>query len=126
MLAGQVADVGDAAEGQQVVLAERREGDARHHHQLVVAAVVGEGGGVERLRRQEFREHARDPGRRVCQAGAVAVQAERVQQLRDRGRRAVRVDGAGMGGHLRRRPRVQCFQTCRHRWLPRHLVCITN
>ena len=41
-LAGQVADVGDADEGQQVVLAERVERDVPGDDELVVAAVVGE------------------------------------------------------------------------------------
>ena len=47
-LAGQVADVGDPGERQQVVLAQRVERDVPGQHQLVVALVVGEGGQVER------------------------------------------------------------------------------
>src|SRR3712207_8983680 len=40
-LAGQVADVGDAVERQQVVLAQRVERDLRGDDELVVGAVVG-------------------------------------------------------------------------------------
>src|ERR1700733_745617 len=51
---GYVADVGHAVEGQEVVLAQRVEGDVPGQDQLVVALVVGEGGEVERLGRQEL------------------------------------------------------------------------
>ena len=46
-LAGQVADLSGAVERQQVVGAQRLEGNVADHDQLVVALVVGEGGGVE-------------------------------------------------------------------------------
>jgi hypothetical protein len=58
---GQVADVGHAGERQQVVTAQRREGDVAGHHQLVVALVVGEGGGGERHRREQLGVGGRDP-----------------------------------------------------------------
>jgi hypothetical protein len=45
-LARQVSHVGDADEGQQMVLAQRVEGDAGGDDQLVVADVVGECGGT--------------------------------------------------------------------------------
>ena len=47
-LAGQVADVRDADERQQVVLADRLHRDVAGEHQLVVPLVVGERGEVER------------------------------------------------------------------------------
>ena len=47
-LPGQVADMGDADERQQVVLAHRLHRDRAGDDQLVVSGVVGEGGQVER------------------------------------------------------------------------------
>ena len=49
-LAGQVPDVRDADERQQVVLAHRLHRDGAGEHQLVVALVVGERGELEGAR----------------------------------------------------------------------------
>src|SRR3712207_776297 len=57
-LAWEVADVGDAHEREQMVLAQRVEGNAGGDDELVVAAVVGERNGAERRRRQQLRVHA--------------------------------------------------------------------
>src|ERR687897_637787 len=66
----QVADVGDADERQEVVLAQRVEGDPGRDDELVVAAVVRERGRHERRGRQQLRVHARGPasGRRWARA----------------------------------------------------------
>ncbi len=48
-LAGEIADVGHAAEGQEMVLADGRERNAPSEDELVVPFVVGKGGGLEGL-----------------------------------------------------------------------------
>ena len=77
---GQVADVRDADERQQVVLAQRVERDRGRHHQLVVAAVVGEGRRRERHRRQQLGVHAGHPRGRLGHALGRRVDAQRVEQ----------------------------------------------
>ena len=67
-VAGQVADVRDARERQEVVLAERVERDPARHDELVVAAVVRERRRREGRRRQQLGVHARHAARRVAPA----------------------------------------------------------
>ena len=68
-VAREVADVGDALEREQVVLAERVERDVAGEDELVVALVVGEGREVERPGREQLGVGGRRPAegcRRVC------------------------------------------------------------
>jgi hypothetical protein len=53
-VARQVADMRDADERQQVVLADRAERDAAREDELVVALVVGERRQVERARAEQL------------------------------------------------------------------------
>ena len=70
-------------EGQQVVLAERLEGDVTGEHELVVALVVREGGEVERTGRQELGEGEGDPAGRVGQMLVGGLTAEGDEQVGD-------------------------------------------
>src|SRR5215213_2628197 len=85
-LAGDVADMGDAAERQQVVLAQGVERDVARYDELVVTAVVRERGGVEVRGRQQLGVHGGHPARRIAPRLVVEVDAERGQEV---GRRAL-------------------------------------
>ena len=80
-LAGQVADVRDPVERQQMVHAQRVEGDRARHDQLVVAVVVGERGRPEGLGREQLRVGVGHPARRLPQPLGVDTRAQRPQQL---------------------------------------------
>jgi len=81
-----VADVRDAPERHQVVLADRGQLDVLDQHHLVVAEVEGRGEDVLRLL-PEAREYLLvrpgDPGRGLQQTLAVRVLAHREEQLAD-------------------------------------------
>jgi hypothetical protein len=64
-LSGQVTDMGDAVEGQQVVLTQLLHRDALGKDQLVVALVVREGRQVELSRGEQLGEGAGDSPRRT-------------------------------------------------------------
>jgi hypothetical protein len=98
--AREVADVGGAVEGQEVVLAQRVEGDVAGQHQLVVALVVGEGGEAERPGCEHLGVGGGDPPGRVGQVVVVVgVAAQGDQQVGDRLLGGGEVDQrAGAGG----------------------------
>ena len=89
--------MGDASEGQQVVLAQRGERDGPGQDELVVALVVREGGGLEGLRGEQFGIGPGDTSRGVGEAFAVLVDAERVEQLGDGACRPREVDHPARG-----------------------------
>jgi hypothetical protein len=81
---GDVGDVGPADEGDQVVLAERREGDVSHHHHLVVIGCEGDGQMAPRVVRQAGKEllvHGGHPGRGIDQAVTGRIFAYGVEDL---------------------------------------------
>src|SRR6266536_198271 len=84
VVAGDVADVRDAVERQQVMLAEAEDLDVAHQHQLVV---VGDEGGGQHLGRldpqagEELGIALRDPGRGTPESVPVGVLADRDQDL---------------------------------------------
>jgi hypothetical protein len=80
-VAGQVADVRDADERQQVVLAHRPDRDVPGENQFVVPLVIGERGQVERARGEQFGVRVDHPAGRVPDAVVRQVQAERLEQV---------------------------------------------
>ncbi len=82
---GQVGDVGLAVEGDEMVLAQRVEGDVLHHHDLLVVLVAEEGvhllGRVPVDALQDFGVVARHPLGGVGQALTVGILAHRLQDL---------------------------------------------
>ena len=99
-LTGQVPDVGDTVERQEVVLAERLKGDVPGEHEFVVALVVGEGGEVEGAGREELGEGACDPPGRVDQVLGGRVVTQRHQERGHGLRRGVEVDGWSRVDHV--------------------------
>ena len=97
-LAGQVADVGHAVEREQVVLAQRVEGDRGGHDHLVVA-LVGERRRVELARGEHLGERGRDAPRRLGEAltGEVGAQGDQQIARGDLGRGQVGGTGVGLG-----------------------------
>ena len=65
--ARQIGDVGYAAEGQQVVFAQRVEADVAGEHELVIAVVVRKRRGIERRGGEQFGERTRHAS--TCSAG---------------------------------------------------------
>ena len=82
-VARQVGDVRDADEGQQVVLAQRREGDVPGDDELVVALLVRERRQAERARLEQLGVRRRHPPRGVAQRLARDVLPERDEQVGD-------------------------------------------
>ena len=62
---GEIPDVCDAVEGQEMVHAQRVKWDRPCDDQFVVAVVIGEGGRPKRLRCQQLRESVGLPTRRL-------------------------------------------------------------
>ena len=80
-VAGQVADVGDADEGQHVVLAERLQRQVLHQHELVVTLVVGERGEVEVRAAGHLDQGPSHPARGLDEVLVVQVQAQGDEQV---------------------------------------------
>jgi hypothetical protein len=76
--------MGEAAERQQVVFAQRVHRKASGQHQLVVALVVGEGGQLERRRREQFGIRFGHPAWRLGEMLAERVLAQGNQEISDR------------------------------------------
>ena len=80
---GEVADVRDTGEGEQVVLAERVKGDVADDDELVVALVVGKRGELEGLRRQELGIGTCHPPWRVRQVFVAGIASEGDEEIPD-------------------------------------------
>ena len=120
-LRGEVGDVGDAVERQDVVHAQRLERDLTHDDELVVALVVGEGRQVERLGREQLGVRVRHPARRLAQALVVEIGTERGEQLSRGAFHAVAIDRAREMGHGEGCGHA-AFVRRRRRFLPRAIL----
>ena len=101
---GDVGDVGDPDEREEVVLAERGERDVLHHHHLVVIRRerdVELGLGRVHHALEELGVHRGDPGRRALQPGPVGILADRGEQLAHRRSGALEVDALRAAGGSR-------------------------
>ena len=95
---GQVADVRDARERQQVVLAQRADRDVAHQDQLVVARGVVEGGQVEVGYGEQLGVGVDEPAWGLRHVGAGEWKTESGQERGGRSARGLEVDlGPGVG-----------------------------
>ena len=120
-LAGQVADVRDAREGQQMVLADRPERDGPGQDEFVVALVVGERGQLQRLGIEQFRVGPRHPGRCFPQSGPVNIDPQGGEEVRGGVLRRRQVDAARIAGYVQLRPGGQHGAGCLLPGRPRQL-----
>ena len=89
-----------AAEGKQVVFADREEGDIAEDHHFVVALVeadLEQRFGVDFASAEHFLKRRRDASRRLAQTFAVGVFAQREQQFAHRALGAGQVHSAAIG-----------------------------
>ena len=103
-LSGYVHDVRLADEGQQVMLADRREGDVSHHHHFVVVDLelpLEMCTGILAVPGEELAKRAGDPRRGLGQSVALGIFADGDEELTDGSLGSLGVEGMWFVGHRR-------------------------
>ena len=98
---GEVADVRNAVEREEVVLAERAERDVPYQYQLVVGLVIRKRREVERLGVQQLGIGVSHTSRRSGQVLGVGIATEGDEQVTYCPLGGIEIDGVVLGDHAK-------------------------